>query len=146
MERRGYGVRQHARPKSHGLRELFASLFFVSMPTVVLPPLLRLSTALLESAVKCEPLMSVMGKGERLFRVGGTHCRVAASGQPNSTDRFRAMSLKSGRTQPDPHRSDNFLQTGQSAKFRFANWSANKRPLATSPNRPEAALYQAESQ
>ena len=36
----------------------------------------------------------------------------------------------------DPLRSDNFLRTGQSANFQFADWNASKRPLATSPSRP----------
>jgi len=34
--------------------------------------------------------------------VGSTHCRLAACRPLNSSDRFRAMSLKSGLTQPDP--------------------------------------------
>lgn len=40
--------------------------------------------------------------------VGKTHCRVAASGQLNSSDRFPAMNVKSGRTPPDPFRKYGF--------------------------------------
>jgi hypothetical protein len=46
--------------------------------------------------------VAALGKSECPLWVGSTHCRLAASGKPNSTGRFPAMNLESGPTQPDP--------------------------------------------
>lgn len=40
----------------------------------------------------------------RPLRVGSTHCRLAASGNRNSTGRFPEMYPKRGPSQPDPQR------------------------------------------
>jgi hypothetical protein len=47
--------------------------------------------------------------------VGSTHCRLAASGKWNSTSRFPAMNLKSGRPVADPQGTFGFLRGGRSA-------------------------------
>ena len=55
---------------------------------------------------------------------------MAACGPLNSSDRFRAMSFRSGLTQPDPLRSDDLLQSGQTVESRFRDLEPHKAAVS----------------